>query len=942
MYTSDQTSGDAFIPIQPSPPDAVIPEQIETRQIPERQRTIAASYHNAGKHPTRNAIHGHLITQRKRTSFQSIGSSTEHRRDHSRFHSKASLNSDKFVPSTRHENVFDNVSKRKGNAHYEFSGDAFEIKEGIVSDTFHNGDTRLTKRLKVKRNELKKYNKLHESKFSKFKKLLQSYEAQIPKKKVKPKIVHGTVLQKNPSHRTAVDLNKILKQLAKKIEPNIADGLSTSADKHPNSNLRKHSLKEENINRREKRLKMKFQLKKIGPHGKKTHDKHFERETGLPTSFWRGKKENISFFNWKRRLLQVDVNNESVSTKELISMNLTKLQNYSEIRREIDASTFDDPQLQVIKNLSNEKNNAELPQHEIEKDSYEDLESNDNLFGSYYSPIPSSAEFLNTSALNHLNLDLLEEELAKKDSNSQKDLLLAISILQHHSLPYASTTKETNTFTDIISTVEETHDLKKELMHSNEESLEEDSYPMLPENLNLGFAVDIDDRSRSKPSSESRFSPSLPQTMFLEPESPFIPDKLNSTNDNPSLYNSDASSDVYSSPDIQFLPNDFLYSKILTTEHEKFPQIDKKKNLTHPQFRPRQPVKISPMKEKPLKWIILVMDGDCGIISKRMNTFVMFLKAALSSRLEIEYDDIYVMSVFCDNTFMVNISLDTNLYSRALTQLQALADANTTLLEISGEIFYLDRIVSQRNIRLLGRLQGNEPPQDVEVVVYIAVGCVCTFILISVFLVTLVNICKKDPEEIHDTKSNSIDKSNFPIRKPNVIYSHKFTQELNPEKYRLTPFEDRVSGGCVAPTESVSFESGRHLPERSEIQARERYQERKTFLNPSSSKIQLLEEVQEEDEDEIEDGAVLEGDEDYHEEDEEAEEVLDDDYDDFIFENMTRPLHPDNPHHQHSIMRNHHEESAPSSSLVRPDHHTHSCCHASEIPPSFDNPCYNR
>jgi len=288
---------------------------------------------------------------------------------------------------------------------------------------------------------------------------------------------------------------------------------------------------------------------------------------------------------------------------------------------------------------------------------------------------------------------------------------------------------------------------------------------------------------------------------------------------------------------------------------------------------------------------------------------------------------------------MVNISLSSNLYSKALSELQALAEANTTLLEISGEIFYLEKIVTQYNKGVLGRLRGNEPPQDVEVVIYIAVGCVCTFILVSVFLVTLMSVCKNDNQDYCEEKCPNLDKSDFPIRKPNVIYSHKFTQELNPEKYRLTPFEDR-SGG-VAPSDSISFDTNdRYSAEFGDVHARGRYQERKSFINPSSSKIQLLEEVQEEDEDEIEDGAVLEGDEDYHEEDDEGEEVLDDDDDDFIIENMSRPLHGPSP--RQSLMTPSSAQATSSTATgVRLAHHAHTCCR-SDPPTSFDNPCYNR
>ncbi|XP_018020819.1 uncharacterized protein LOC108677162 [Hyalella azteca] len=574
----------------------------------------------------------------------------------------------------------------------------------------------------------------------------------------------------------------------------------------------------------------------------------------------------------------------------------------------------------------------------------------------------------NVSSVSHLNLDLLEEELAKK-RNSQ-DLLLAISILQHHQVPMdnisdknisavdnnqtgnelsskASLPTENRSTEKIASTIKiepyfannVERQFTEELINSDENSadykeFESSLYPQFNtrEKITEGNNNEINLQS---------FTPGLPNTMFvggqLAPSSAHIKD-IELTKKYPREMLAELPEPLYATSDIGFLPNDIVLSGLMHNQRasSSAEEIGKKPSvlLSHNIPLPGRP-QIAHSKvpaEKSTKWLILVMDGDCGIISKRMNTFVKFLKAALASKLETKFDDIVIMSVFCDNTFMVNISLETRLYSKALTQLQALAEANTTLLEISGEIFYLEKVLTQDSKMLLGRLKGSSNGEDMELIVYIAVGCVCAFILLSVFVLTVISICNHDDKELHEVKTDCLDRSEFPIRKPNVIYSHKFTQELNPEKYRLTPFEDSSLGGA-APTDSMSCDAprfGQH--------SAERCCDRKVFITPSSSKIQLLEEVQEEDEDEFEDRGVLEGEDDYHEEEEEMD---DDEDDEFIIESMTRPLETAQHHQMH-----HHEQHKRSSVS---EVHMHGCCHEmrqdqdeEHFAGNYDNPCYDR
>lgn len=546
----------------------------------------------------------------------------------------------------------------------------------------------------------------------------------------------------------------------------------------------------------------------------------------------------------------------------------------------------------------------------------------------------------NVSAINHLNLKLLEEELAKKES-SQQDLLLAIAILQHHEVPMTKTFHTVDWGSDFEG------NLRTELMHSNEASqelyteIEPNSFPIIEFSSKRKNNI-LDETSMDL----NVYKPALPNTMFYENENV----RKESGKNESSKVNIDTSIDlpnsVYSSKDIGYLPKNMIVEDFVADNHGPTLHSQYKANLTEDTnynvLRKRRPINITPnsVDRNNFKWFILVMDGDCGIISKRMNKFVMFLKAALSSRLETQYDDILVMSVFCDNTFMVNISMDSALYSKALSELQALADANTTLLEISGEIFYLEKVLTQNSEGLLSRLNHNSRAADVELVVYIAVGAVCSFILVAVFVVTMISICKQEDGDLTEVKTDFL-RSEIPIRKPNVIYSHKFTQELDPSKYRLTQFEEQMnesednSGSANLPSDKQDFiKTGKITT----------CQDRKIFLNQSSSKIQLLEEVQEEDEDDIDDCGVLDGDEDYHDEDDD-EDIEDDEDDEFLIESMSRPLQSDSGRTHESVG----QESICRDNLSHQQHIPH-CCHSGasfkHVEPitkdDLVNKCYDR
>ncbi|KAK8396732.1 hypothetical protein O3P69_005016 [Scylla paramamosain] len=215
------------------------------------------------------------------------------------------------------------------------------------------------------------------------------------------------------------------------------------------------------------------------------------------------------------------------------------------------------------------------------------------------------------------------------------------------------------------------------------------------------------------------------------------------------------------------------------------------------------------------RWFVLVLDGNCSVIKQRMSAFVTFLKAALSSKLSVDYEDVFVPSVFCDKTFMVNISLDTLKNPEVERRLRTLAEANTTLLEISQEIFYLEKILTKRSSGEKQHVHAAvKKPDDMELVIYIAVGCMCVFILLSVVVVVLIRVCRQEGDHLdmgkphlHHIIPRSLD---FPIRRPNVIYSQRFSQALTPGKCgRQMEEEAPAGGGGVGSVAVVAVGAGR-------------------------------------------------------------------------------------------------------------------------------------
>ncbi|XP_069979747.1 uncharacterized protein [Penaeus vannamei] len=333
-----------------------------------------------------------------------------------------------------------------------------------------------------------------------------------------------------------------------------------------------------------------------------------------------------------------------------------------------------------------------------------------------------------TGEAQQVNLNLLEMELSNKDEVAS-DLKLAIAILQHRIVPDLQRNGAPNNAT-------ETAELRKETDKP-------------------AFPLDSDaDHYFSKNSDAPRDD---------------------SAKYNIEIFDSNSSEEEEEGEEEEGGEEVSLHDRVITNDTILYQNVRE------------TPESIE--RESCYRWFVLVLDGNCSVIKQRMTAFVTYLKAALSFKLSVDYNDVYVPSVFCDNTFMVNISLDTIKNPQAEHELRSLAEANTTLLEISEEIFYLEKILTKRSDDeekdLLKPLV--KKPDDVELVIYIAVGCMCVFILLSVVIVALIKVCRPEGDLMdigkplpHHSLTRSLD---FPIRRPNVIYSHRFSQALAPGKY---------------------------------------------------------------------------------------------------------------------------------------------------------------
>ena len=512
----------------------------------------------------------------------------------------------------------------------------------------------------------------------------------------------------------------------------------------------------------------------------------------------------------------------------------------------------------------------------------------------------------------HVDLEMLEKQLSNQVQDRSSDLLLAISILQHHSVPESPVESQfelnenlTNVFIKKNKSIDLQTSSLVELDNSSVTYLRRRTFEETTPKIDISTQLEPDKKAYHFP---SHFNVEVSPALFNNRNADEIPENSN---------------------DYDNQVDNLLQTKIKNQERNK--------NITDKESKPID-------YENRYKWFVLVMDGDCGIIRSRMKAFVTFLKAALSSKLDTQFDDISVPSVFCDNTFMVNISLNIGKYPKASTKLQSLAEANTTLLEISGEIFYLEKILTQKPETRFTSKALIKKSDDVELVIYIAVGCMCVFILLSVVIVALIKICKQ--EDHIEIKHEYQDRAAFPIRQPNVIYSHRFSQALNPEKYRLKPFEDSHSLGeaGVAPSSSSSFGTIlKYGSERSDGFSSSDHYERKSHVIPSSSKLELLEDVQEEDEEEEDDEDEIEIDEEFQLNDDDEEELEEAE---FIANNLENVLRNTENSNQGSSKR-----SNPGSSFTRKIRNL--ALPSTSVPPTsqsnesdyqigFDNPCYGR
>ncbi|XP_042238928.1 uncharacterized protein LOC121877310 [Homarus americanus] len=294
---------------------------------------------------------------------------------------------------------------------------------------------------------------------------------------------------------------------------------------------------------------------------------------------------------------------------------------------------------------------------------------------------------LNGTALDRpqkVNLDTLEMELSEKDEEATSDLLLAISILQHHLVPDTSGPRqETNTQPPLPPTA-------LSLSHSW---------------IGQGSPITLNVSKVSSPSAVQESNKKYNIEIF----DPLPPGSDETTAETEAVIEE---------------------TNLQQTSLQDGPDMRERGSSRY-------------------RWFVLVLDGNCSVIKQRMTTFVTFLKAALSAKLTVDYNDVYVPSVFCDNTFMVNISLDIHQFPQVEVRLRKLAEANTTLLEISEEIFYLEKILTKRTDE---EDQDFQPvikkTDDVELVIYIAVGCMCVFILLSVVIVMLIRVCRQEGDPL--------------------------------------------------------------------------------------------------------------------------------------------------------------------------------------------------
>ncbi|XP_076057845.1 uncharacterized protein LOC143035132 [Oratosquilla oratoria] len=438
----------------------------------------------------------------------------------------------------------------------------------------------------------------------------------------------------------------------------------------------------------------------------------------------------------------------------------------------------------VVSNLINLINNRSNGINDTITYNYNDTKATREMVNKFYNS--SDIKKIPT----HVKLDSLEVELSGK-SETAKDLFLAIYILQHHDLlglnesyPDA-VVPDSKDFEEETEVAEDGEAIEEHLRHI-EEAAEE--------------------AQRSKSSSEVEDSQGL-----------FRSQKEKAAYNSLYPFPKETNHKVTEPPDVSIEKVDAEKSKVRysgdfppkTTSQEEHRSSSKSGQYVVEvldSFSPTSDYDFTTYSEEPpsiaddeevsmqepetcFLWFVLVMDGNCSVIKPRMNTFVTFLKAALSAKVPLEYEDVHVPSVFCDASFMVNISIDSKKYPDVDKRLQSLAAANITLLEISGEIFYLEKVLTRKDQGKEQRLLGKKT-DDVEIVIYIAVGCMCAFIILSVVIVTLIKICKQDLEGFDLNKHHTLSGNDFPIRRPNVIYSPRFTQDLDPEKYRLRPFDD--------------------------------------------------------------------------------------------------------------------------------------------------------
>ncbi|XP_065205939.1 uncharacterized protein LOC135835547 [Planococcus citri] len=228
-------------------------------------------------------------------------------------------------------------------------------------------------------------------------------------------------------------------------------------------------------------------------------------------------------------------------------------------------------------------------------------------------------------------------------------------------------------------------------------------------------------------------------------------------------------------------------------------------------------------------WFVLLLAGNSTIAEMRKEDFVKYLKVNLAARLSLEYNDIRINAILVvPPNLMVNVSLPANESPvnvneevnveehQKIGSIHELAETNATLLELSGQEYHVVQLLclkSQQSVQ-------NSLPQtarvidrkhdDIEFYIFLIVGAICMFGMISPLLYTLYKLIQKRlttytfkipdvfREKIKPPPHEKINEST--CESLNVIFSEDFDR-----KYSSTSWFDNTqhSSSILKPSSEV-------------------------------------------------------------------------------------------------------------------------------------------